>query len=92
MDLDLTENTRKLIEENQILRRMLAFSVVGSNLYHDDGELQDNSEFPWIDWKRDEIGVIRQKLAERNLNALKRDGFVTEDGHIDIEKIMNSGK
>ncbi len=36
-----------------------------SNLYGDDGELQDNSSIPCIDWWRDSAEVIRDKITER---------------------------
>lgn len=36
-----------------------------SRLYGDDGELQDNSEYPYIDWRRDSAEVIRDKITER---------------------------
>lgn len=36
-----------------------------SNLYGDDGELQDNSSIPCIDWRRDSAEVIRDKITER---------------------------
>ena len=41
-------NTQK---ENKLLRELLAYRVAGAALYHDDGELQDNSEIPTIDFK-----------------------------------------
>jgi len=36
-----------------------------SRPYGDDGELQDNSEYPYIDWRRDSAEVIRDKITER---------------------------
>ncbi len=53
-------------EENQILRELLAIRVAGVSLYRDDGELQDNTVMPTIDFKRDSARVIAQKLIERN--------------------------
>jgi hypothetical protein len=53
--------------ENILLRRLLAIRVTGvSKLYVDDGELQDNSELPAIDFKRDSADLIQQKLVERS--------------------------
>lgn len=54
-------------EETIELRMMCAVAHCGSALYHDDGELQDSREYPWIDWKRDSVSEIRRKLTERAL-------------------------
>lgn len=57
------------------LRRLLAFSYGGPALYADDGELQDGSELPAIDFLRDSPDTIRHKMQERGINrynALKR--------------------
>lgn len=55
-----------LKHENAALRQLLAIRVAGlTGLYTDDGELQDNSQSPAIDFKRDRVEVIRQKLIER---------------------------
>src|SRR5690242_12349303 len=35
------------------LRRLLAFCYSSHRLYLDDGEMQDNSVQPFIDWQRD---------------------------------------
>lgn len=56
--------------ENRELRIMLAIAHAGLNLYTDDGELQDNRCHPWIDFKRDSVAQIEQKLHER---AFKRE-------------------
>ena len=47
------------------LRVMLALSYAGTHLYTDDGELQDSSVFPHIDFKRDSVSAIKDKMAER---------------------------
>jgi hypothetical protein len=60
-----------LRHENNELRTMLAIKHCGTDLYHDDGELQDNREQPWIDWRRDPVEVIQAKLAERALKRLR---------------------
>lgn len=47
------------------LRRMLAFSYAGASLYVNDGELQDNSRLPVIDFKRDSVEEIQEKMRRR---------------------------
>jgi len=42
-----------------------AFAYSGTRLYGDDGELQDNSEQPLIDWRRDSATEILAKIRER---------------------------
>ena len=55
------------LEENDLLRSMLARSYSGpGKLYCDDGELQDNSERPFIDFKRDGAEDIQRKMEERS--------------------------
>ena len=51
--------------ENKKLRVLVAGLYSGSNLYSDDGELQDNSKHPHIDFKRDSVGEIKRKMRER---------------------------
>lgn len=53
------------------LRELLAVRVAGGSLYTDDGELQDGSMQPWIDFLRDPPFVIETKLIERNRIALE---------------------
>jgi hypothetical protein len=50
-----------------LLRRLLAHRLAGSKGYYDDGELQDSSRFPFIDYLRDHPEDIELKLAERSL-------------------------
>lgn len=52
-------------EEIMRLRCMPALQIAGHLLYADDGELQDNTMHPWIDFKRDTIADISIKLSER---------------------------
>lgn len=59
------ECVQALKEENKKLREMLAFAQAGSMLYHDDGELQDNSTVPFIDYKRDSVDDIIRKRTQR---------------------------
>jgi hypothetical protein len=60
---------RKQVEhadaENRALRRLLAVRVSGASLYTDDGELQDNSQRPFIDYYCDSPAEIHRKLQER---------------------------
>ena len=51
--------------ENEQLREMLAHLYAGSDLYCDDGELQDARTEPFIDFKRDSVADIRCAMVER---------------------------
>lgn len=51
------------------LRRMLCIAYAGSRFYGDDGELQDDREIPFIDFKRDSVAEIKRKISERGNNA-----------------------
>jgi hypothetical protein len=59
-------------QENAELRQLLAVRVAGARLYADDGELQDASELPAIDFKRDTPGEISRKLTDRGLKKLTK--------------------
>lgn len=52
--------------EIEQLREMLAHLYAGSDLYCDDGELQDARAEPFIDFKRDSVADIRCAMVERN--------------------------
>ncbi len=54
------------------LRRIACLAHVRdlNHLYHDDGELQDTSAEPRIDWMHDPVDEIERKLTERGLAAL----------------------
>ena len=52
--------------EIEQLREMLARMYAGSDLYCDDGELQDARADPFIDFKRDSVADIRCAMVERN--------------------------
>lgn len=54
-----------LATQNRILRELLAVRVTGAALYTDDGELQDASQHPVIDFRRDSAADLRRKLQER---------------------------
>lgn len=49
-------------------RRMLARAH--GVTYSKDGELQDTSTQPWIDYKRDSVSEIKKKLYRRKSNLL----------------------
>ena len=51
-----------------------------SKLYGDDGELQDNSESPFIDWRRDSAKEILSKIQER---AVRRFAAMQQEGRSD---------
>jgi len=57
-------------KENQRLRWMLCVNSC-EQPYLDDGEMQDNSKLPYIDYKRDLIGEIKEKLSMRVLGLTK---------------------
>lgn len=58
--------------EIQQLRQLLAVRVAGALLYADDGELQDNTQHPCIDFRRDTPSDIQRKLQERGLSNYRR--------------------
>jgi len=53
------------------LRELLAIRIAGAALYRDDGELQDNSVRPFIDFLRDTPEVIEAKVIDRAMRALE---------------------
>lgn len=55
-----------------LLREMLAYRVAGVHLYRDDGELQDSTEHPWIDFRRDTPTEIQSKLRKRAMAKYQR--------------------
>jgi len=54
-----------ILKDNYHLRAMLAFRCAGPTLYGDDGELQDCSTLPHIDFKNDSPSEISAKLIQR---------------------------
>ena len=56
----------ELENDNLKLRKLLAFAIGGSNLYLDDGEFQDGSQFPIIDFIRDSVEEIEKSIHRRN--------------------------
>lgn len=61
--------TDELPHAEQVLRRLLAYRVAGARLYADDGELQDNTAQPCIDFRRDSVDAIETALGQRSLAA-----------------------
>jgi len=55
----------RALDENKQLRVMVATCHAGAMLYRDDGELQDATASPHIDWKRFTISQIKGCLAQR---------------------------
>jgi len=61
---------RKNKEADEIrLRQMLAYCYAGSDLYSDDGELQDNRQIPHIDFRRDSVETIQEKVTAQRDRA-----------------------
>ena len=58
-------------KENKQLRQLLAEVLSGPRLYCDDGELQDNSRWPCIDFKRDPVEELLRKMKLRAKKALQ---------------------
>lgn len=71
------------LDEIRELRMMLAISISGGCLYRDDGELQDNSSAPFIDWKRDTVKGIQEKLRLRVEKALRKANRESTRGQAD---------
>ena len=69
MDATQRRTIDELEADNMKLRRLLAFRVAGHLLYTDDGELQDASAWPIIDFKRTPIDVIEDALKQRAIAA-----------------------
>lgn len=62
----LRAEVARLKEEQEKLRYLLAIIYCpGPGLYHDDGELQDATTRPHIDFRRDHPNEIEQKMLER---------------------------
>ena len=60
------ETTAKPNKDEMTLRRLLAIAYSGfERLYTDDGELQDGSEVPVIDYVRDSVDDIQRKIHQR---------------------------
>lgn len=57
-------------DETKSLRRLLCITYAGARAYMDDGEAQDSSTYPFIDFMRDSVELIHQKMQRRSLEAL----------------------
>jgi hypothetical protein len=53
------------------LRKLLALQVAGAMLYTDDGELQDSSKYPFIDFLRDSPEKIEAALFKRAVDGIQ---------------------
>ena len=69
------ECVKELREENRLLRQLLAVQVGGTKLYVDDGELQDNSVVPCIDFRRATAANIQYALQERGRRKMEDDAY-----------------
>jgi len=56
------------------LRKLLAIQCAGEFLYHDDGELQDNRYYPFIDFLRDSPDAIELKMRLRVIPSTQGEG------------------
>jgi hypothetical protein len=59
--------------ENTQLRILAAGLFAGPDLYMDDGEIQDNREYPYIDFLRDAPEEIREKIISRAKTRMGRE-------------------
>lgn len=67
------EALEKDAADERALREMLAIVYCGPpHLYADDGELQDNRAAPRIDFKRDTVRTIAEKMAQRGINEFTK--------------------
>jgi hypothetical protein len=68
VDASLRQEVARLRAENLKLRRMLWMAHTHGMGYGDDGELQDTTRRPFIDWKRDTIEQIHEALYQRAMD------------------------
>ena len=59
-------------EDELTLRRGWALAYSGSSLYTDDGQLQDNSDYPQIDFLNDPPAEIERKIVDRGVRKIKQ--------------------
>jgi hypothetical protein len=72
LETKTNELETKTIENTQL--RILAGGLfAGSDLYMDDGEIQDNREYPFIDFLRDAPEEIREKIIARARTKMGRE-------------------
>lgn len=90
----------KRLDSELKLRTLLAQAYTGhAHLYTDDGELQDQTEIPVIDFKRDSAEAIQLAFVKRALNETKRianeqppEEVILQDYKRDLEKAIRSIK
>ncbi len=66
--------TKKMDEENKILRRLLWLNHGHTGMYGDDGEMQCAAclhEYGFWDWKRTPASEIEEKIIMSKLRNLK---------------------
>lgn len=65
----MTMNEHNAIQElkadNRKLRELLALQFSDKKLYTEDGKLIDDSEYPYIDFGKDTVWEIEQKIFKR---------------------------
>lgn len=66
----LRARVAELTADNTYFRLSCALASAGMKGYYDDGEMQDNTAQPWIDWKRDSVETIKASLLKRNSAAI----------------------
>lgn len=77
---DLKRELSEAKEREARLRKLLFLRVVGASGYSDDGELQDSTTFPVIDFKHDSVQSIEDKLIERGVtNFMKTFGAALQE-------------
>lgn len=82
MAMGLLEGLQK---DNDELRELLAIRVAGHvGLYRDDGELQDSTALPYIDFKRDSVEAIGRALIERGQLAYEERKRLHNAGELDL--------
>lgn len=59
-----------LFEENRKFRRLLFIELRQRRGYSDDGEMQDATAMPMIDFVRDSANDIENKMIQRGLGKL----------------------
>jgi len=88
--VDLSERIKELERVQRSMRRALAVAHGGALLYRDDGELQDNSRRPFIDWKRDAWEIIKEKLRQRNESEMTKEDVKAEMSALHMLSIVDT--
>lgn len=61
----------EMSDDEKRLRRLFCARVSGALAYMDDGEAQDGSAEPFIDFLRDGVEEIERKLRERGIRTMQ---------------------